>query len=260
MAILCRNPETTKEAEKSIMRVASHPEFQLRTVACDLASLESIRSASSQLQKDKQVFDIVILNAGLLAVPEGTTKDGFESHIGVNHFGHFLLTDLLRNSELISENGRVIVLSSRMHRHYRDFDIHDLNWKKRKFSADGAYSASKSANILFTQELQRQFDAEGKGRIAVAVHPGFVRTKLMRETSLMKYVLIALFPLYWSVSLSPLQGTQCTLFAASTPDVASIKGAYLENLAPHFTPDTSEALAKELWQISVERTRSTTSS
>jgi retinol dehydrogenase-12 len=189
-----------------------------------------------------------------MMVEQGKTVDGFETHIGVNHFGHFLLTNLILKNNLLKENARVVALSSNAHAYWPNgFDITDLNFERRPYAATQAYAASKAANILMMQELQRRFDQEGKGRLAFSVHPGFVRTKLMREYT--KYFLLAIYPLYWSVSLSPREGVQCTLHAATSPDITNIGGAYFTRLSAT-TPSIKSApeLGAQLWKLSVEKT------
>lgn len=256
IAILCRNPTTAAEAEKSIKAAATNPKFRVKSIACDLGDLKTIGKAALELAKENVKLDLLILNAGVMMTPEKTTTvDGFETQMGVNHFGHFLLTDLIRKADLLKENARVVALSSMAHRQFGGFDIHDLNFDRRPYSSAKSYGASKAANIMFIQELQRQFDAEGKGRVAVAVHPGFVRTKLMRESSWIRILLFLLYPLYWAVSLSPVEGVQCTLHAATTPNINTIKGSYLENLRLVAPYGCSVEDSKALWKISEEKTK-----
>jgi NAD(P)-dependent dehydrogenase (short-subunit alcohol dehydrogenase family) len=100
--------------------------------------------------------DVLINNAGIMAVPYALTADGFESQIGTNHLGHFALTNLL----LPKVTDRVVTVSSFMHLLGR-ISLKDLNWKARPYSAWLAYGQSKLANLLFTSELQRRLDAAG---------------------------------------------------------------------------------------------------
>lgn len=253
--LLCRNAKTAAESEKAAKAAASHPNFRVETVACDLGDMKTIRDCVSVLEASKERFDVLFLNAGVMMVGEGKTKDGFETQIGVNHFGHFLLTILMLKANLLKEGGRVVALSSMAQKYWpKGFKLDDLNWEKRPYSSSEAYAASKSANTLMVQELQRRFDAEGKGRIATAVHPGFVRTKLVREESFAKYFLFAIYPLFWLVSLSPVQGVQCSLYAATAPEVANMGGKYFENLKPATPTQNSPEVAAILWRISEEKT------
>lgn len=255
IVLLCRNTMTAVEVEKSARALATHPTFRIETVACDLGDLKTVRDCAGVLSASKERFDVLFLNAGVMMVDEGKTVDGFETHIGINHFGHFLLTNLILKANLLNEGARVVALSSMAQKYWpKGFRLDDLNWERRKYSSSEAYSASKSANVLMMQELQRKFDTEGKGRIATAVHPGFVRTKLTREESFAKYFLLAIFPLYWLVSLSPREGVQCSLYAATAPEVATMGGTYFENLKPATPTESSPDVAAALWAISEQKT------
>lgn len=134
----------------------------------DLASLASVRAFSEGLDGP---IDLLINNAGAMSATLEHTADGFESQIGVNHLGHFALTNLL----LPQITGRVVTVSSSAHRSgHIDFD--DLQWARRPYSPFGAYGQSKLANLLFTIELQRRLDAVGSPVIATAAHPGWAST------------------------------------------------------------------------------------
>jgi NAD(P)-dependent dehydrogenase (short-subunit alcohol dehydrogenase family) len=137
--------------------------------ALDLQDLSSVR----QFADGVDGADILINNAGIMAVPYSLTKDGFESQIGTNHLGHFALTNLL----LPKLRDRVVTVSSMAHWPGR-IDLADLNYKSRRYSAFGAYSQSKLANLLFTSELQRRLDKAGSPLRAVAAHPGYSHTNL----------------------------------------------------------------------------------
>ena len=117
--------------------------------------------------------DVLVNNAGIMAVPYATTKDGFESQIGTNHLGHFALTNLL----LPKITDRVVTVSSNAHLIGR-INIKDLNWTSRRYSAWRAYGQSKLANLLFTNELQRRLDAVGSPVRSLAAHPGYSATNL----------------------------------------------------------------------------------
>jgi NAD(P)-dependent dehydrogenase (short-subunit alcohol dehydrogenase family) len=121
--------------------------------------------------------DVLVNNAGIMAVPYQLTVDGFESQIGTNHLGHFALTNLL----LPKLTDRVVTVSSQMHL-LGYVSLKDLNWKSRPYSAWLAYGQSKLANLLFTSELQRRLDAVGSSLRALAAHPGYSATNLQGNT------------------------------------------------------------------------------
>src|SRR5271157_5259844 len=146
-------------------------QFEVRRL--DLQDLSSVRQFADGIDK----ADILINNAGVMAVPYSVTVDGFESQIGTNHLGHFALTNLL----LPKLTDRVVSVSSMAHWPGR-ISLDDLNWKTRRYSPWLAYSQSKLANLLFTSELQRRLDAAGSPLRAVAAHPGYSHTNLQGAT------------------------------------------------------------------------------
>jgi NAD(P)-dependent dehydrogenase (short-subunit alcohol dehydrogenase family) len=141
----------------------------------DLADLSSVREFADGVEH----LDVLVNNAGVMAVPYSLTKDGFESHIGINHLGHFALTNLL----LPKLTDRVVTVSSIMHR-LGYISLKDLNWKTRPYSAWLAYGQSKLANLLFTSELQRRLDGAGSSVRALAAHPGYSDTNLWGRSGL----------------------------------------------------------------------------
>ncbi len=140
----------------------------------DLADLASVRELAEGWEGE---LDVLVNNAGVMAPPEGRTKDGFELQIGTNHLGHFALTNLL----LPHITDRVVTVSSTAHR-IGKVDLDDLNWERRGYSRWPAYGQSKLANLLFTLELQRRLDAADSRIRAVAAHPGYAATNLQSHT------------------------------------------------------------------------------
>ena len=140
----------------------------------DLADLASVRAFAEAWDGD---LDLLINNAGVMAVPERRTADGFELQIGTNHLGPFALTNLL----LPHVTGRVVTVSSVAHRTGK-IDLDDLNWERRSYQRWPAYGQSKLANLLFTLELQRRLAEAGSGVLAVAAHPGYSATNLQSHT------------------------------------------------------------------------------
>lgn len=141
--------------------------------ALDLQDLASVRAFADQTE----AVDVLVNNAGIMAVPYAQTADGFESQIGTNHLGHFALTNLL----LPKITDRVVTVSSMMHL-LGVISLKDLNWRSRPYSAWLAYGQSKLANLLFTSELQRKLTAAGSPVLAIAAHPGYSATNLQGQT------------------------------------------------------------------------------
>jgi NAD(P)-dependent dehydrogenase (short-subunit alcohol dehydrogenase family) len=140
----------------------------------DLADLSSVRRFADEWDED---LDVLINNAGVMAVPHQRSADGYEMQFATNHLGHFALTNLL----LPHITDRVVTVSSGAHRMGR-IDLADLNWERRRYEPWGAYSQSKLANLLFTSELQRRLSAAGSSVRAVAAHPGYAATNLQSHS------------------------------------------------------------------------------
>jgi NAD(P)-dependent dehydrogenase (short-subunit alcohol dehydrogenase family) len=139
----------------------------------DLQDLASVREFADGVDG----VDVLVNNAGIMAVPYAQTADGFESQLGTNHLGHFALTNLLLPK--ISE--RVVTVSSLSHM-TGYVSLKDLNWKARPYSAWLAYGQSKLANLLFTSELQHRLDVAGSSVKSLAAHPGYSATNLQGQT------------------------------------------------------------------------------
>lgn len=233
----------------------------VRVEVLDLASLASVRDFASRWSGG---LDVLVNNAGVMAIPRSETADGFEMQLGTNHLGHFALTGLLLGALAERPVSRVVNVSSNLHRRGKiDFD--DL-MGDRSYSPWGAYAQSKLANLLFTSELQRRLAAKGLGVAAVAVHPGFAATNLAGSGPGAKYgrIGIALTGLVARlIAQSARDGALPTMFAAVAPDVpgdsyigpdgkGEMKGA------PRFVERSDaardRASAERLWSVSEELT------
>jgi NAD(P)-dependent dehydrogenase (short-subunit alcohol dehydrogenase family) len=155
-------------------RAAGGIEGSTEVRSLDLADLASVRAFA---QRWDSRLDVLVNNAGVMAVPEGRTADGFEMQLGTNHLGHFALTNLL----LRHIADRVVTLSSTAHR-MGAIDLDDLNWERRGYRRWRAYGQSKLANLLFTLELERRLAAYGSPIRALAAHPGYAATNLQSRT------------------------------------------------------------------------------
>ncbi len=138
--------------------------------ALDLADLNSVRAFAAETSEP---IDVLINNAGVMATPLGRTAQGFETQFGVNHLGHFALTNLL----LPKITDRVVSVASGAHRRGH-IDLDDLNWERRSYQRWAAYGQSKLANLLFVLELERRLTAAGSPVRALAAHPGYAATNL----------------------------------------------------------------------------------
>jgi NAD(P)-dependent dehydrogenase (short-subunit alcohol dehydrogenase family) len=174
VALACRNTDKGDEAQREISEEV--PDAETEVFALDLADLASIRSFASDFTKSHPGLDLLVNNAGLMAPPRRTTKDGFELQFGTNHLGHFALTGLLLPSLEGREGARVVTVSSGAHRMGRiNFD--DLHGERRYFRWT-AYGQSKLANLMFALELDRRLRAAGSTVSSLAAHPGYSATNL----------------------------------------------------------------------------------
>ncbi|MFE7772739.1 oxidoreductase [Streptomyces sp. NPDC057445] len=172
VVLACRSEARGKEAEAFIK--AQVPGADVEFSPLDLADLASVRRFADSYEPG--TLDLLINNAGVMALPYGTTADGFETQFGVNHLGHFALTGLLLPKLLNTPRARVVTVSSVMHA-LADVDLGDLN-SERRYRRWVAYGRSKSANLLFVHELARRLRATGSDVVAAAAHPGYAATNL----------------------------------------------------------------------------------
>ena len=208
----CRNPDKAADALQRVRAAA--PSASVEIVALDLADLASVRAAAAHVLDTEDHLDMLINNAGVMAVPRGRTADGFEMQFGTNHLGHFALTGLLIDRLDSTPGARVVNVSSNGHRMGRiAFD--DLN-AERGYHRWLRYGQSKVANLLFTYELQRRLESHEQTTIAVACHPGGSNSDLGRDAGkLMKFFQ----PAANIVMQSAAMGALPTLRAATDPDV-----------------------------------------
>jgi NAD(P)-dependent dehydrogenase (short-subunit alcohol dehydrogenase family) len=234
-------------------RVAEGIDGDTEVRPLDLADLTSVRAFARDWSRP---LDILINNAGIMAVAEGRTVDGFELHIGTNHLGHFALTTLL----LPHLRDRVVTVSSLAAARGR-IDLDDLNWERRRYRPWQAYCQSKLANLLFTHELNLRLGEDGGSVVALSAHPGFAATPLQRRTGsrIQNHVLA---PFTRAFAQGAEQGALPTLFAA-TQEVPG--GAYIGPdgnsrmrrspvLVPPPAAATDSGLAHALWDVSADLT------
>jgi NAD(P)-dependent dehydrogenase (short-subunit alcohol dehydrogenase family) len=166
---------TVRDIDKGRRATAGIPGIEL--IEMDLASLKSVRAAADKSNAKGDKFDLVIANAGVMAIPTKTfTQDGFETQFGTNHLGHFVFVN--RIASLFNSGARLVNLSSAGHR-YSDVNLEDPNFERTEYSDFGAYGRSKTANVLFAVEFDRRHEARGVR--ATAVHPGGIQTELSRH-------------------------------------------------------------------------------
>ncbi|MDV6285579.1 oxidoreductase [Rhodococcus jostii] len=207
VVLACRN---THKGEVVARSIGDNAEVR----RLDLSDLASVREFAAGVES----VDVLVNNAGVMAVPQRTTADGFEMQIGTNHLGHFALTGLL----LDKITDRVATMSSAAHQ-AGTVHLDDLNWERRKYNRWSAYGQSKLANLLFTCELQRRLSAAGSPVKAVAAHPGYASTNLQAHTESVQDKLMAVGNRIFAQSAE--MGALPMLYAATASDV--IGGSYI---------------------------------
>lgn len=157
---------------------AEVPGAKLSSVVVDLADLSSVRRGAAEAAQLGPI-DVLVNNAGVMALPYSRTVDGFEMQFGTNHLGPFLLTGLLLPQVVASGNGRVVSVASHAHRIARRVPLDDPRTQTRRYSRWGSYGESKLANLMFVVELERRLRAAGLPVDAQAAHPGYSATELV---------------------------------------------------------------------------------
>lgn len=209
----CRNATKAEAAAQEVRAWA--PEGRgIEVVPLHLASLASVAACAKQILDQEERLDLVINNAGLMAIDEAKTEDGFEMQIGVNHLGHFALDGQLLPLVLATPGSRILSMSSFGHRPGKVV-TDDLNFERRGYSRWPAYFASKLANLLFSLELQRRLSEAGQSTIALTAHPGGSHTDLGTEGGGITNKLMA--PIM-HLGLPPETGVLPMLRAATDPD------------------------------------------
>ena len=174
VVLACRDQAKGRAAEEQIR--ATHPRAATALMPLDLSSLADIRRCADEILRAYPRIDVLMNNAGVMALPHRQTADGFEMQFGTNHLGHFALTGLLLERLRATPGGRVVTVSSGAHRMGKiRFD--DPHWRSG-YSKWPAYGQSKLANLLFAYELQRRLAAAGADTLSVAAHPGYAATNL----------------------------------------------------------------------------------
>ncbi|MET7301545.1 SDR family NAD(P)-dependent oxidoreductase [Embleya sp. NPDC005575] len=242
---------TARDADKGRAAVADLPE-KVEYAVLDLTSLASIRAAAAELRERFPRLDVLVNNAGVMATPFARTADGFELQFGTNHVGHFLWTNLLVPT--LVPGARVVNLSSAGH------VASGIRWADPNYESAPedyhpwqAYGASKTANLLFTVELDRRL--RGRGVRSLAVHPGMVATNLGRHMTrdagrdLQRKVTAANMPPIKQVA----SGAATQVWAAVGSELADVGGVYLADCAittEHAPWALDEADAARLWTLS----------
>ena len=243
--LACRN---TAKGDAAAQRMTGDVSVRKLDLA-DLASVRAFADATGEI-------DVLVNNAGVMAVPKARTADGFEMQIGTNFLGHFALTGLL----LPKLRDRVVTLSSPAHRIGR-INLDDLNWERRRYRRWAAYGQSKLADLMFAYELDRRLRAEGSAVRSMAAHPGYAATELQSHTESIQDLVLRLGNKVLAQDAAA--GALPTLYAATSPDAEG--GAYygpngigemrgLPRRVDSSRTSKDSGVAARLWELAAELT------
>ena len=264
VVLAARNEEKAQRAMALIRR--AHPSARLEFHPLDTARLASVREFGTRWQNEGQQLDILLLNAGIAAVPKREeTEDGFERQFATNYLGHFALTGLLLpsiRSGRLGSASRIVQVASLAHRrgqiHFDDLQLQGA------YTAQGAYRQSKLAMLMFGLELDRRLRAAGSPILSIPVHPGVARTDITRLGDRAGPVRgLAARAILTLLGQPAAQGALPLLFAATAPQAKG--GIYYgpdgfweargypapADVAPH-APD--QVAAQRLWSVSQDLT------
>lgn len=252
----CRDPQKCEAVRKMIIDETNNPSIFCYEV--DLSSIKSIHDLAENIKANEKRLDILINNAGVLGVPESITMDGFETHLGVNYLGPFLLTNLLlgkmKDSASAAIPARILNITSHSHIKFR-IHFKDLNMTEN-YSYQDAYAQSKLALIYFTQELADRYNKDHIS--AYAVCPKTADTALGRHLKINNSISYYILKPLTALTLVPAkQAINTIIKCAVDPDVAHKSGEFwtegviAEAAANAYNPDTQA----RLWIVSEYWTR-----
>jgi len=255
-----RNPVKAEAARNGIL--GSLPSAVIETVEMDLASLDSTRQAASHIAGQYPELDLLVNNAGVMALPESKTEDGFEMQFGVNHLGHWTLTSLLMPSLLAAPAARIVTVTSTAHHFGRgvDPDNPHLHGRYRPWKA---YFESKLANFHFGIGLEEKFRAAGASAASLIAHPGLSNTELQGKSVEENGDSTAKF-FHWlagSTGMDPDAGALPQLRAATDPQAKG--GQFYAPRFGNFGPPVRRPILRRiglhkaidrLWEVSEEET------
>jgi NAD(P)-dependent dehydrogenase (short-subunit alcohol dehydrogenase family) len=248
VGITARDQRKGAAARQEIVERSGHDNVEV--IPLDLASLASVRTCADDVLARWDHLDVLVNNAGGTLSQRRVTEDGFEATFGVNHLGHFLLTNLLRDRLAASAPARVITVSSVGHKYARGglrFD--DLQCERERYRGFMVYCRSKLANVLFANELARRLD--GSNVTSNSMHPGYVATNFAREGD------TGMFGWFSATfgrpfSISPAKGADTLVYLAASPAVDGVTGQYFYKRQP-VAPSSAAmdtAAAGRLWDVS----------
>ncbi|MGV3540111.1 MAG: SDR family oxidoreductase [Rufibacter sp.] len=247
VVLVCRSQEKGQKAMQDILNKV--PEANLHLYLADLSLMAEVRKLARELSSAFPVIDVLLNNAGMMPGQHHITLEGWEVSWATNHLAPFLLTNLLMEQLLASEQGRVINVSSDAHRLGKiDFQYAGA---PKHYSAVTSYADSKLANILFTYELARR--TEFTPLTVNCLHPGIIATNFGRTSNFFVRTMMRLGRLFMK---SAAKGAQTSVYLATSPEVSRISGKYFKQKkqAKSSVESYNTHIARRLWDISADQT------
>ncbi|CAL4064983.1 unnamed protein product [Meganyctiphanes norvegica] len=244
--LACRNREKAQAVADDIISTTGNKNVEVQVI--ELSDFLSVRQFANHILKNEKSLDILLNNAGCLKSSKEITKNGLEYTMAANHYGHFLLTNILIPLLKKTPRSRIVNVSSEAHRFCKKIDPEDLNFEKMSFKMFPAYAQSKLANILFTLELAERL--KDTDIIANSLHPGAVVSEIASKTGskLMSIVSSIFKPFLKGTAL----GAQTSIYVAVSEEVEGVTGKYFIDCHQGETTELAchRGMAKKLWEAS----------
>jgi NAD(P)-dependent dehydrogenase (short-subunit alcohol dehydrogenase family) len=249
---------TDEKGAAAVKTIAEQvPDARVEYATLDLGDLATVRAFAAEIEQRHPAINVLVNNAGVMFTPFERTTDGFELQFGTNHLGHFVLTNALLPALLRGAPSRIVNVSSGGHQ-LSDVDLDDPNYERREYNKFESYGQSKTANILFTRDLERRVAPNGVH--AYAVHPGMIATNLGRHMTTddvaelgRMFEASSAVPTFKPVAA----GAATSVWAAVAPELDDRGGAYLADceVSDDDAPWTRDAQhAQALWTLSEQLT------
>ncbi|VVC33220.1 NAD(P)-binding domain,Short-chain dehydrogenase/reductase SDR [Cinara cedri] len=252
VVMACRDLQSCEKSRVELALISRNKRLYCRE--CDLASQESIRQFATNFQKEFKRLDVLINNAGVMRCPKSVTREGIETHLGVNHMGHFLLTNLLLNCLKQSAPSRIVNVTMLKHQSSK-INKEDLN-SSISYNDEEAFNQSKLANLMFTSKLAEIL--KDTGVTVNAIYPGICTTNIVRHLPFYNsFTRFFIKPMAWLVLKSPAKGSQTLVHAALDPELENVTGKFISNFKiipmPHQVRNQKDV--EWLWKVSEKWTK-----
>lgn len=243
VGIVARNRERLAKAAKDL----ASTDARIETFQADFSSLADVRRLARDVEARFPSLSVLVNNAGVWHKKRTCSKDGYEETFAVNHLAHFLLTNELEDLLVAGAPSRVVNVSSSTHQRPKSIRWDDLMFEK-EWRGFWAYSHSKLANVLFSNELARRW--KSLGVTSNALHPGNVRSRITRNNAFLN--LLHRSPIARVLILSEADGAKTSIHVATSPELEGVTGRYFDKAkeVPSNPACSDEAAGKRLWEVS----------